>query len=161
MKFREPILEVLRQPDYRPATILDLSRAIGLNKKQRPQLAHEIRTLLSKGELVLVNGDRIALPVRASSSSREKGFHPRPSRGSHSADADALVGKINFRAGGSAFVVPPKSGPGPDPDAIQIFPEDTGVALHGDTVEIHVNPGIRQRRDGRGTERTGRVLRVV
>ena len=161
MKFREPILEVLRQPDYRPSTILDLSRAIGLNKKQRPQLAHEIRTLLSKGELVLVNGDRIALPVRASSSSRDKVFHPRSSRDSASAEADTLTGKINFRVGGSAFVVPPKSGPGPDPDAIQIFPEDTSVALHGDIVEIHVNPGIRQRRDGRGTERTGRVLRVV
>ena len=161
MKFREPILEVLRQPDYRPSTSLDLSRAIGLNKKQRPQLAHEIRTLLSKGELVLVNGDRIALPVRTSSSSRDKVFQPRSSRGSFSAEADTLTGKINFRAGGSAFVVPPKSGPGPDPDAIQIFPEDTGVALHGDIVEIHVNPGIRQRRDGRGTERTGRVLRVI
>ena len=161
MKFREPILELLRQPGYRPATILDLSRAIGLNKKQRPQLAHEIRTLLSKGELLLVNGDRIALPVRAASTSRDKVFQPHSTKGSFAAEADTLTGKINFRAGGSAFVVPPKSGPGPDPDAIQIFPEDTGVALHGDIVEIHVNPGIRQRRDGRGTERTGRVLRVV
>ena len=164
MKFREPLLELLRQSGYRPATILDLSRALGLNKKQRPQLAHEIRTLLSKGELTLVKGDRIALAGGSTSAHQGKEratFHPNSAR-AHTSDApDTLTGKISFRAGGSAFVVPPKSGPGPGPNAIQIFPEDTGVALHGDIVEIAVNPGIRQRRDGRGTERTGRVLRVV
>ena len=164
MKFREPLLELLRQSDYRPATILDLSRALGLNKKQRPQLAHEIRTLLSKGELALVKGDRIALPLDSTShQGRDRGMFRPSSERSHasSGNADTLVGKINFRAGGSAFVVPPKAGPGPDPDAIQVFPEDTGVALHGDVVEIAVNPGIRQRRDGRGSERTGRVMRVI
>jgi len=164
MKFREPLLELLRQSDYRPATILNLSRALGLNKKQRPHLAHEIRTLLSKGELALVNGDRIALPSGSFSHQGKDRATFRPgSERSHvsSGNADTLVGKINFRAGGSAFVVPPKSGPGPDEDAIQIFPEDTGVALHGDMVEIAVNPGIRQRRDGRGSERTGRVMHVI
>ncbi len=169
MKFREPLLELLRQSDYRPATILDLSRALGLNKKQRPQLAHEVRTLLSKGELALVKGDRIALPAGsapgAGTSRSRPTFHPaqtsNSSRPSANADADAVTGKINFRAGGSAFVVLPKTGSSPAPEAIQIFPDDTGVALHGDIVEIFVNPGIHHRRDGRGTERTGRVLRVL
>ncbi len=166
MKFREPLLELLRQTDYRPSTILDLSRALGLNKKQRPLLAHEVRTLLSKGELALVKGDRIALPGGTSSHhGKERGtFHPSSARSASSSSGsgtDTITGKISFRAGGSAFVVPPRAGPGPAPDSIQIFPEDTGVALHGDIVEIAVNPGIRQRRDGRGTERTGRVMRVV
>jgi ribonuclease R len=168
MKFREPLLELLRQPGYRPATILDLSRALGLNKKQRPQLAHEIRTMLSKGDLALVKGDRIALASSASSGShtpKERPVFSPSGKGAHSSPpaprGDAVTGKINFRAGGSAFVVLAKSGPGPAPDAIQIFPEDTGVALHGDTVEVAVNPGLRQRRDGRGTERTGRVMRVI
>lgn len=168
MKFREPLLELLRQPDYRPATVLDLSRSLGLNKKQRHQLAHEIRTMLSKGDLTLVKGDRIALASSNTSGGGAPKSRPvftpsgKDARGSTEVTRDdGLVGKINFRAGGSAFVVPPKSGAGPAPDSIQIFPEDTGVALHGDTVEIAVNPGIRQRRDGRGTERTGRVMRVV
>jgi ribonuclease R len=169
MKFREPLLDLLRQSGYRPSTILDLSRLLGLNKKQRPQLAHEVRLLISKGELNVVNGDRIVLPTFSSrtpkpSSSDRPVFKPsgKPNRsGSEAADAESLVGKISFRAGGSAFVVAPRLPGEPSPDPIQIFPEDTGVALHGDTVEIAVNPGIRQRRDGRGTERTGRVLRVL
>ncbi|HTJ79080.1 MAG TPA: RNB domain-containing ribonuclease [Rariglobus sp.] len=166
MKFRERILELLRQPGYRPGTVLDLSRALGLNKKQRPQLAHEIRGMLSKGDLALVKGDRIALPGQASSSRAEKSDRSRqtftPSRRqSESSDRETLTGRIMFRQGGSAFVIPAKTHDDPDPDAIQIFPEDTGLALHGDTVEIAVNPGIRQRRDGKGTERTGRVLNVT
>jgi ribonuclease R len=162
MKFRDPLLELLRQSSYRPATVLDLSRTLGLNKKQRPQLAHEIRTLLGRGELLLVQGDRIAPAHRTPAP--QGGDHIQPRHTSAYADSGNsafLVGRIQFRAGGSAFVVPPKSGPGPEPEAIQIFPEDTGVSLHGDTVEVSVNPGIRQRRDGRGTERTGRVMRVV
>lgn len=163
MKFREPLLELLRQPGYRPATVLELSRGLGLNKKQRPQLAHEVRTLLGKGEITLVNGDRIALPVRPAADRPRETFRPRGAadRQAASSAPDTLTGKISFRAGGSAFVVPARSGAGPAPESIQIFPEDTGVALHGDTVEVAVNPGIRQRRDGRGTEQTGRVMRVI
>jgi ribonuclease R len=173
MKFRESVLEVLRQPGYRPSTILDLSRAVGLNKKQRPQFAHEIRTLLGKGELSLVNGDRIVLPnYRASSASSKPArevFQPRSQQNRRdsapdsSANRETLTGRISFRAGGSAFVLPVRdtTAPSTDVESIQIFPEDTGVALHGDVVEILVTPGIRQRRDGRGTERTGRVLEVV
>ena len=168
MKYRERILELLRQSNYRPGTVLDLSRALGLNKKQRPTLAHEIKGMLAKGDLTLVNGDRLALPGRTASGHRrsETGSPARPifsptRKSSVVAAPDTATGRIQFRQGGSAFVILPKTGTGPEPDAIQIFPDDTGLALHGDTVEIAVNPGIRERRDGRGTERTGRVLRVV
>ncbi|MET0262431.1 MAG: RNB domain-containing ribonuclease [Rariglobus sp.] len=178
MKFREPLLEILRQPGYRPGTILDLSKALGLNKKLRPQLAHEIRTLLGRGELSLVNGDRITLPgstshLKPSPSRADRGNGRNDQRGNSSRERDqrspdsnqggeTLTGRIQFRAGGSAYVVPARPvGPGPSPEPIQIFPDDTGIALHGDTVEIFVNPGIHHRRDGRGTERTGRVLQVL
>ena len=65
MKYRDSLLELLRQPDYRPSTILALSHALGLHKKLRSVFAHEIRGLLGKGELALVHGDRISLPSRA------------------------------------------------------------------------------------------------
>lgn len=187
MKFREPLLELLRQPGYRPATILDLSRALGLNKKQRPLLAHEIRNLLGRGELALVNGDRITLPgatshlkpafnrhdLRDRPGNRQQPHSQRNDRDSrrdrdprpqdNNRGGETLTGRIQFRAGGSAYVVPARApgAPGPSPESIQIFPDDTGIALHGDTVEIFVNPGIHHRRDGRGTERTGRVLQVL
>ena len=176
MKYRERILELLRQSNYRPGTVLDLSRALGLNKKQRPMLGHEIKGMLAKGDLTLVKGDRLALPGRAPSaqgrapssqgradagSSRSRQIFAPSRKTAAAAAPDTTTGRIQFRQGGSAFVILPKTGTGPEPDAIQIFPDDTGLALHGDTVEIVVNPGIRERRDGRGTERTGRVMRVV
>ena len=169
MKYRERILELLRQSNYRPGTVLDLSRALGLNKKQRPTLAHEIKGMLAKGDLALVKGDRLALPGRAPSnqgraeagSSRSRPIFSPSRKAGAVAAPDTTTGRIQFRQGGSAFVILPKTGHGLEPDAIQIFPDDTGLALHGDTVEIVVNPGIRERRDGRGTERTGRVMRVV
>jgi ribonuclease R len=145
MKFRERILEILGQPRYRPGTVLDLSRALGLNKKQRPSLAHEVKGMLSKGEISLVKGDRLALP----------------DDGGGRGNADTVTGRIQFRQGGSAFVIIAASGAGPAPDAIQIAPDDTGVALHGDIVEIAVNAGVSRRRDGRGTEQSGRVMRIV
>lgn len=169
MKFREALLDVLRQPGYRPSTILDLSRAVGLNKKQRPQFAHEVRQMLSKGELSLVHGDKITLPGDRSSASKDRAvFRPGSRHGASAPSRDArsaetMVGRITFRAGGSAFVLPQRaaSARAGDDEPIQIFPEDTDVALHGDIVEIAVHPGVHRRRDGRGTERTGRVLGVI
>jgi ribonuclease R len=68
------------------------------------------------------------------------------------------VGRIQFRAGGSAFVVP--EGPVHIAKAAgwQIAPDATGVALPGDTVVVKVLHGVATKRAG---EIAGRVLRVV
>jgi ribonuclease R len=69
-----------------------------------------------------------------------------------------LVGKIQFRAGGSAFVVRESVvGEAAEP-ALQVFPEDTGVALPGDRVLAREFPGRKGRRAG---EKIGGVLRVL
>jgi len=138
MKLRERLLAHLQQPGYMPVNDLDLARQLGLKKSERKSLGHEIRLLLSKGELRLVKGDRIALP----------------------AEQDELVGKIMFRQGGSAYFQP-DTALGESVDPIQIAPDDTGVALHGDRVSVSVNAALQRRRDGRGTEQTGRVSRVI
>ena len=138
MKLRERLLALLQQPEFTPSNENDIARLLGLKKKDRKSLAHEIRLLLSKGELRLVKGDRIALP----------------------ADEDQLAGRIQFRAGGSAYFQPDVE-LGESVDQIQIAPDDTGVALHGDRVAVAVNAALQRRRDGRGTEQTGRVIRVI
>lgn len=139
MKFREPILALLRQPEYRPVNATGLGRLLKLDKKMQRQLAHDVRLLLAKGDLVFVKGDRIALP----------------------ANDELVTGRLQFRQGGSAFVIPEtKPGEG-RPDAIQISPDDTGVGLHGDRVEVRVNARRQPRRDGRGDEATGRVVTVL
>jgi ribonuclease R len=70
--------------------------------------------------------------------------------------ADDLVkGLIQFRAGGSAYVI--EEGKAKEP-AIQISAEDTAVALPGDTVHVRVYRGVEGRRPG---ERVGRVVEVL
>lgn len=72
--------------------------------------------------------------------------------------AHELLGRIQFRAGGSAFVIRENvAGEAAEP-ALQIFPEDTGVALPGDRVLAREFPGRKGRRRG---EKIGGVVRVL
>ncbi len=214
MKFRDRLLAHLRQPNYRPANATALARALGLNKKERAQFAHELRLLLSRGELAPVHGDRVALAGGAATgpatarhakptparlerpifqaghgspaarggsrgdsrnragtpnvknepparSAARSGRNPPAHRAPRDDNRQLLTGKIQFRAGGWGFVVADAVTGQPKADAIQIPPEDTGVALPGDRVEIRVNPGLTRRRDKRGHEQTGAVTAVV
>ncbi len=69
-----------------------------------------------------------------------------------------VAGRIQFRAGGSAFVIRDAI-PGTTPEpSIQVFPEDTGVALPGDRVIVRIVPGRRGRRPG---EKIGAIVRVL
>ncbi len=69
-----------------------------------------------------------------------------------------LTGRIQFRAGGSAFVVRDDIPDGRSAPALQIFPEDTGVALPGDRVIARIYPGRKGRRPG---EKIGSIVRVL
>ena len=73
--------------------------------------------------------------------------------------AGELTGRIQFRAGGSAFVVrdDPASLATGEP-ALQVFAEDTGVALPGDRVLAREFPGRKGRRTG---EKIGGIVRVL
>ena len=69
-----------------------------------------------------------------------------------------LIGRIQFRAGGSAYVVRENvAGEAPEP-ALQVFAEDTGVALPGDRVIAREFAGRTGRRPG---EKIGAVVRVL
>jgi ribonuclease R len=68
---------------------------------------------------------------------------------------DSVKGVIQFRAGGSAFVI--VDGKRDEP-SIQIAPDDTGVALPGDTVVVRIYRGVAGKRPG---ERVGRVVQIV
>jgi ribonuclease R len=138
MSLRERLLALLSEPDYTPASEFELARRLGLKKKQRSSLTFEVRRLLGGGQAVLVQGDRIKL------------------RGTEG----EIVGKIIFRAGGSAVVLPDKlTGTNTtELESVQIAPEDTDVALHGDRVTVRILEGVKTRRPG---ETAGRVVRVL
>jgi ribonuclease R len=142
MKLREAILAALSRPDYRPTDEAGLTRFLGLQKKEKKVLAQEVRLLLAKGQLQRFRGDNLIIA---------KG----------DAAGENLRGRMMFRAGGSAIFIPDTEVVGKGVDAIQISYDDTGVSLHGDRVEVQVNAALQRRRDGRGTEQTGHVVRVI
>ncbi|HEY5078579.1 MAG TPA: RNB domain-containing ribonuclease [Opitutaceae bacterium] len=78
----------------------------------------------------------------------------KPGRKGPQAD-DSVKGVIQFRAGGSAFVI--VDGKRDEP-SIQIAPDDTGVALPSDTVLVRIYRGVAGKRPG---ERVGRVVQIL
>jgi ribonuclease R len=78
----------------------------------------------------------------------------KPGRKGPQAD-DTVRGTIQFRAGGSAFII---VGGNRDEPSVQIAPDDTGVALPGDTVVARIYRGVAGKRPG---ERVGRVVEIV
>ena len=231
MNLRERLLAHLRDPNYQPANEFELSGRLGVSKKQRAMLAHEVRLALKSGNFVRAGNGRISprgksaeeprgaekrpvftptrrgpafpasgpflppvggtaspapapAPAQAKSApkaSRGKGnaspapttpstrhptpppATPPPSRPAVSTDDPVpakgeLLGRIQFRAGGSAFVVRDAVLDEDAQPALQVFPEDTGVALPGDRVLAREYPGRKGRRPG---EKIGAVIRVL
>lgn len=142
MSFRDQILHHLGHKNYLPVNAEQLGRQLRLNTKDRRKLAHELRQLIRTGAIVLVKGDRLCLPK----------------------EADLVTGRISFRASGSAIVIPEgKVNAAEREAAIQIAAENTGVALHGDTVVVRLITG-REREQFRflkPNEQAGRVIEVL
>lgn len=261
MNLRELLLAHLRDPHYQPANEFELSSRLGLNKKQRAMLAHEVRLALKSGNYLRAANGRISprganaeqprapekrpvftptrrgpgfpvtptpetyssrpttggaevppratapakspasaaspapsrgparsaspAPTRAPARAASPAPTRAPTRGASPAPAPAtsparaaspaparapkvvaepklgkgeLLGRIQFRAGGSAFVVRDAVLGEDAQPALQVFPEDTGVALPGDRVLAREFPGRKGRRPG---EKIGAVIRVL
>ena len=60
MNLRELLLAHLRDPNYKPANEFELSSRLGLNKKQRAMLAHEVRLALKSGNYLRAANGRIS-----------------------------------------------------------------------------------------------------
>ncbi len=170
MTFRAPLLDILRAPDYRPVNDSALFRALKLPPKLRSRFLHELRLMLSKGEVVQVQGNRYALPeAKRSAAPAPAGAASGKRSASTPDDGAEVIGRIMFRAGGSALVIPsldPDADPeAPRPDGIQINAGDTLTALPGDTVAVEIDSALRGRRfasgDSRNSEPRGRVARIV
>lgn len=76
-----------------------------------------------------------------------------------------VIGRLQFRAGGSAFVIPESDPKDPRPDPIQVSSEDAGLAFHGDTVLVQLDSRPRRSNQraprGREDEPRGRVIEVL
>jgi len=168
MKLHERLLQLLGRRDYVPLNRNEIGAKLGLKKPELRKLDTELQQLLSHGAIVRVKSDRFCLP----------------------ADADLVTGKIQIRANGRGLLRPePAPGAAPDapePEPVEIAPEDTDTALHGDRVvvrlsaasvaaasgrpqkSVHGRPARPQHgkpaRPGRAPaagQRTGRVIRIL
>ena len=142
MTLRERLLGLLHAPDYAPLDDSGLAQALGLSRKERGALPFAVRQLLAAGEAVRIKQDRLCLPR----------------------DADLVTGRIQFRQGGSAYVIPEKRADGREQPEVQVAAEDTGVAMHLDRVVVRLHDELTRPRGPRGVgggEPTGRVIRII
>lgn len=124
MEIEQEILELMRRKDYVPLRVDELYKAIGGSGKVFSRLKKILPRLVRAGKIAQVKRDRYCLP----------------------SDANLISGKIVFRSGGSAKLLPdlPADGSEPHPP-VHIRAEDTGVALPGDHVVVRIE---KKRRKG-------------
>ncbi|MEO7412808.1 MAG: hypothetical protein ABIZ81_05580, partial [Opitutaceae bacterium] len=70
MTLRDRLLAHLREANYSPANEFELSRRLGLTKKERHTFAHEVRLALKNGDFVRAANGRIAPQGTEQKSSR-------------------------------------------------------------------------------------------
>lgn len=146
MELRRKIQMLLASPDYRPLRRAELARRLELNAAERREFRRVLEQMLQAGEVVRVRQDRFVLP----------------------AEADLVVGRVQFNPKGYAFVIPE---PPPEMDEhaelapprtrdIFIAEEDTGTALPDDKVVVRLYRDRRQRRRQPDLP-AGRIIRVL
>lgn len=124
MEIESKILELMQRKDYVPLRIDELYKAIGGSGKVFSRLKKILPRMVRDGKIAQVKRDRYCLP----------------------SDANLISGRIQFRFGGSAKLIPdvPADGSEPHPP-VHIRAEDTGVALPGDHVVVRIE---KKRRKG-------------
>ena len=110
MDLRKQLLRLLGANDYEPLRRMEIVSVLGLDTDAAIEALHsDLDSMLKSGEVIHTKKDRLAIPE----------------------NAPILSGVIRFRASGSAILIPDAN---PNADGLKIRSEDTGVALHGDTV---------------------------
>ena len=124
MEIENEILELMQRKDYVPLRLDELYKAIGGSGKVFSRLKKILPRMVRDGKIAQVKRDRYCLP----------------------SDANLISGRIHFRFGGSAKLIPdtPADGSEPHPP-VHIRAEDTGVALPGDHVVVRIE---KKRRKG-------------
>ncbi len=125
--------------------------------RHEPQRGAPSRDGSARGAGRAEGGPRAAArPAKKSARSSGHGGSAAPA--ANAPIPDGPIGRIQFRAGGSAFVVP--VGPVHVAKAAgwQVSPDATGLALPGDTVVVRVLEGVATKRPG---EIAAKVVRVV
>ncbi|MEC7273671.1 MAG: RNB domain-containing ribonuclease, partial [Verrucomicrobiota bacterium] len=109
MNLRKRILTLFGNRDYVPMRRTEITAVLKLQEDQSKQAHKVIEQMLERGEITYIKKDRLCIPE----------------------DTDLVSGRIIFRQGGSATLIPDTN---PAGEGYPIRSEDTAVAMHGDTV---------------------------
>jgi len=147
MIYLPPLLEILKDPEYIPLTIDRLAEKMNIPQEQFTAFKREVSQHLRQGTLVKLKKNRVCLPR----------------------DADLITGKVQFRQSGSATLYPDVIEGIQDRKPFHINAEDTGVAMHGDTVVCRIYQERRSFRNrtrkpsgpGSGQSETARIIRIL
>src|SRR6266480_601053 len=138
---REKVLDLLREPDYRPRDRNEIARALRLQGRDRVAVRKTLSELEHAGEIVRIRKNCYVLP----------------------SEADLVTGKLSIHQAGYGFLVPEKAG---EADVF-VAAENTGTAMNGDRVVARINRDVPQRRAkdraGQATRNRseGRVIRIL
>src|SRR5438477_7341624 len=135
------ILKKIQRQPKQTAGYKQLVRELGLHGDQRKELSGRLQKLVSRGELVVTDSERYAIPQAA-------------------AGKNLIAGKLSLHRDGFGFVIPDLSSGAPNlksslPGDIFIPPPAVGSAMHGDRVLAEITVF---RNDGRAE---GRVVRSL
>src|ERR1700676_4258668 len=135
-KLKQEILALLKRRDYRPLDKIEIGRKLGLKANERVALRKTLSELEHAGEIARIRKNRYVLP----------------------AEADLVTGKLSIHQAGYGFLTNETPG---RPD-IFIAAENSGTAMHGDSVVARVTRDIvpRRAKDRHGRSE-GRVIRIL
>ncbi|MDR1304881.1 MAG: ribonuclease R [Verrucomicrobiales bacterium] len=108
------LVKLLSQPDYRPLNLDAIARRLRVGGQLRESLSAALRELELQGRVARIRKDCWVLPT----------------------EADLVTGVITFNAKGFAFLIREDKG-----DDLYIAAEDTGTAMHQDTVVARITQG--------------------
>ncbi len=128
MDLRQKLLTLFGAKDYIPLRREEILTVLKLDKTETKDAHNLLDQMLERGEIARLKKDRLCIPE----------------------DADLVSGRILFRQSGAATLIP-DSKPGMSVmDGYPVAAEDTGVAMHGDTVLARKNDKPRRPFRGKG-----------
>jgi ribonuclease R len=131
---RTEILNLLRQPKYRPLDKKEIADALSYSAARRNEVRRGLRDLEQAGEIARIRKNRYVLPDQA----------------------DLVTGTLTVHEAGYAFLADEK----PGKRDLFIAAENTGMAMHGDHVVARViRPAELSR--ARQPRPEGRVIRIL
>ncbi|MEM1222327.1 MAG: RNB domain-containing ribonuclease [Verrucomicrobiota bacterium] len=130
MELRQKILTLIGNEEYIPLRAEEICAVLKLNRDDAKQALSLIESMLEHGQIAKLKKDRLCIPE----------------------DADLVSGRILFRQNGAASLIPDTNPGTSSAEGFPIAAQDTGVALHGDSVLARINVRGGRRFKGRGRQ---------